>query len=53
VCYGLGNFATCVTARSQLAFLLLFLEECQVGVRVPPCPPTLGLDTCTWPCGCK
>nr|XP_020029644.1 SRR1-like protein [Castor canadensis] len=30
VCYGLGNFATCVTARSQLAFLLLFLEECQI-----------------------
>ncbi|XP_055002702.1 SRR1-like protein [Sorex araneus] len=30
VCYGLGNFATCVIARHQLAFLLLFLEKCQV-----------------------
>ncbi|CAH6778722.1 Srrd [Phodopus roborovskii] len=30
VCYGLGNFATSVTARSQLAFMLLFLERCQI-----------------------
>ncbi|XP_003419212.1 SRR1-like protein [Loxodonta africana] len=30
VCYGIGNFATCVIARNQLTFLLLFLEECQV-----------------------
>ncbi|XP_040859536.1 SRR1-like protein [Ochotona curzoniae] len=30
VCYGLGNFATCVIARSQLAFLLLLLEKCQI-----------------------
>ncbi|XP_038202660.1 SRR1-like protein [Arvicola amphibius] len=30
VCYGLGNFASCVTARSQLAFMLLFLEKCQI-----------------------
>ncbi|XP_075391123.1 SRR1-like protein [Tenrec ecaudatus] len=30
VCYGLGNFATCAIARSQLTFLLLFLEECQI-----------------------
>lgn len=29
VCYGIGNFATCVTARIQLAFLLLFLDKCQ------------------------
>ncbi|XP_061026062.1 SRR1-like protein [Eubalaena glacialis] len=30
VCYGVGNFATCVIARNQLAFLLLFLEKCQI-----------------------
>ncbi|KAM5190752.1 SRR1-like protein isoform 1-T1 [Callospermophilus lateralis] len=30
VCYGIGSFATCVTARTQLAFLLLFLEKCQI-----------------------
>ncbi|XP_004628226.1 SRR1-like protein isoform X2 [Octodon degus] len=29
VCYGIGNFATCITARVQLAFLLLFLDKCQ------------------------
>ncbi|KAM6155726.1 SRR1-like protein [Rhynchocyon petersi] len=30
VCYGVGNFATCIAARSQLAFLLLLLEKCQI-----------------------
>ncbi|KAL1768707.1 SRR1 isoform X2 [Sigmodon hispidus] len=30
VCYGLGNFASCVTARSQLAFMLLFLEKYKI-----------------------
>ncbi|XP_006762182.2 PREDICTED: SRR1-like protein, partial [Myotis davidii] len=30
VCYGIGSFATCAIARSQLAFLLLFLEKCQI-----------------------
>ncbi|XP_045699199.1 SRR1-like protein [Phyllostomus hastatus] len=30
VCYGIGNFATCVIARTQLTFLLLFLEKCQI-----------------------
>ncbi|XP_077016826.1 SRR1-like protein isoform X2 [Tamandua tetradactyla] len=30
VCYGIGNFATCVIARNQLTFLLLFLEKCQI-----------------------
>ncbi|XP_053445771.1 SRR1-like protein [Nycticebus coucang] len=30
VCYGIGNFATCVIARNQLSFLLLFLEKCQI-----------------------
>ncbi|KAI5133450.1 SRR1-like protein isoform X1 [Manis pentadactyla] len=30
VCYGIGNFATCVVARNQLTFLLLFLEKCQI-----------------------
>lgn len=34
VCYGLGNFASCATARSQLAFMLLFLEKCQVSFVV-------------------
>ncbi|XP_012997444.1 SRR1-like protein isoform X3 [Cavia porcellus] len=33
VCYGIGNFATCITARIQLAFLLLFLDKCQEGKR--------------------
>lgn len=31
VCYGLGTFASCPTARIQLAFMLLFLEKCQVS----------------------
>ncbi|XP_037672728.1 SRR1-like protein isoform X2 [Choloepus didactylus] len=30
VCYGIGNFATCIIARNQLTFLLLFLEKCQI-----------------------
>lgn len=30
VCYGLGTFASCPAARIQLAFLLLFLEKCQI-----------------------
>ncbi|XP_048198704.1 SRR1-like protein isoform X2 [Perognathus longimembris pacificus] len=30
VCYGLGNFASCITARTQLAFLLLLLDRCQI-----------------------
>lgn len=30
VCYGIGNFASCVIARIQLAFLLLLLEECRI-----------------------
>lgn len=43
VCYGIGNFASCVTARSQLAFLLLLLERCQVSASftVPPPPSPL------------
>lgn len=32
VCYGIGNFATCVIARIQLTFLLLFLEKCHVSL---------------------
>lgn len=31
VCYGVGSFASCASARSQLAFLLLLLERCQVS----------------------
>lgn len=34
VCYGVGNFATCIIARNQLAFLLLFLEKCQVNFGI-------------------
>ncbi|XP_063310707.1 SRR1-like protein isoform X1 [Pelobates fuscus] len=30
VCYGLGNFSSCVIARHQLAFLLLFLEQFKI-----------------------
>lgn len=30
MCYGLGNFASCVSARYQLAMLLLLLETLQV-----------------------
>uniref|UniRef100_A0A9L0RDB7 SRR1 domain containing n=1 Tax=Equus caballus TaxID=9796 RepID=A0A9L0RDB7_HORSE len=32
VCYGIGNFATCIIARIQLTFLLLFLEKCHVSL---------------------
>ncbi|KAK7136341.1 hypothetical protein R3I94_014856 [Phoxinus phoxinus] len=32
VCYGLGNFASCVSARYQLAMLLLLLETLQIPV---------------------
>lgn len=38
VCYGLGTFASCPTARIQLAFLLLFLEKCQVSFASSPTP---------------
>ncbi|XP_056585865.1 SRR1-like protein isoform X2 [Triplophysa dalaica] len=30
VCYGLGNFASCISARYQLAMLLLLLETLQI-----------------------
>ncbi|TSV28418.1 SRR1-like protein [Bagarius yarrelli] len=30
VCYGLGNFSSCMCARYQLAMLLLLLDELQV-----------------------
>nr|DBA22892.1 TPA: hypothetical protein GDO54_013881 [Pyxicephalus adspersus] len=30
VCYGLGNFSSCVISRHQLAFLLLFLEHFKI-----------------------
>ncbi|XP_051524267.1 SRR1-like protein [Myxocyprinus asiaticus] len=32
VCYGLGNFASCVSARYQLAMLLLLLDTLQIPV---------------------
>ena len=31
VCYGLGSFSTCVSARYQLALLLLLLDALKVG----------------------
>uniref|UniRef100_A0A8D0GRP6 SRR1 domain containing n=1 Tax=Sphenodon punctatus TaxID=8508 RepID=A0A8D0GRP6_SPHPU len=33
VCYGLGNFSSCVASRYQLAFLLLLLEKLQIPRR--------------------
>ncbi|KAH0625690.1 hypothetical protein JD844_015285 [Phrynosoma platyrhinos] len=30
VCYGVGNFSSCVVARYQLAFLMDLLEELQI-----------------------
>ncbi|XP_053325497.1 SRR1-like protein [Spea bombifrons] len=30
VCYGLGNFSSCIISRHQLAFLLLFLEQFKI-----------------------
>uniref|UniRef100_A0A8C5LQE6 SRR1 domain containing n=1 Tax=Leptobrachium leishanense TaxID=445787 RepID=A0A8C5LQE6_9ANUR len=30
VCYGLGNFSSCVISRHQLAFLLLFLDQLKI-----------------------
>ncbi|XP_069615108.1 SRR1-like protein isoform X2 [Ranitomeya imitator] len=30
VCYGLGNFTSCVISRHQMAFLLLFLEQFKI-----------------------
>lgn len=32
VCYGLGNFSSCVSARYQLAMLLLLLDALQVNL---------------------
>ncbi|XP_063050279.1 SRR1-like protein [Engraulis encrasicolus] len=33
VCYGLGSFSTCVTARYQLALLLLLLDALEIAVE--------------------
>ncbi|XP_014026215.1 SRR1-like protein isoform X2 [Salmo salar] len=33
VCYGLGSFSSCVTARYQLAMLLLILESLQIPME--------------------
>nr|XP_023502704.1 SRR1-like protein isoform X2 [Equus caballus] len=41
VCYGIGNFATCIIARIQLTFLLLFLEKCHEGKRNVGGEPTI------------
>lgn len=43
VCYGIGNFSTCVIARNQLTFLLLFLEKCQVYFLTLLYCPSFGL----------
>ena len=42
VCYGLGTFASCPTARIQLAFMLLFLEKCQVSFVFLSPPGLMG-----------
>lgn len=48
VCYGIGSFATCVIARTQLAFLLLFLEKCQVHFGLLcAAPPWVLATACT------
>lgn len=49
VCYGVGNFASCAIARSQLAFLLLFLERCQVSLWPLLSPPRSRARTWTEP----
>lgn len=46
VCYGLGTFASCPTARIQLAFMLLFLEKCQVSLSSSPTPGKWCI--CAW-----
>lgn len=50
VCYGIGNFASCVTARSQLAFLLLLLERCQVSASFTVPPPRSPAHADRAPC---
>ena len=36
VCYGLGPFSSCVSARYQLAVMLLLLEALEVRSSPPP-----------------
>ena len=45
VCYGLGSFSCCVTARYQLAMLLLILESLQVLALSLSRPKTRPKDT--------
>lgn len=54
VCYGIGNFATCVIARNQLTFLLLLLDKCQVHFGLFFIAPPLVLHmVCTQAFGLK
>ncbi|XP_056585866.1 SRR1-like protein isoform X3 [Triplophysa dalaica] len=46
VCYGLGNFASCISARYQLAMLLLLLETLQEGKRAVSQPTLFYLMHC-------
>ncbi|XP_029493876.1 SRR1-like protein isoform X2 [Oncorhynchus nerka] len=46
VCYGLGSFSCCVTARYQLAMLLLILESLQEGKRAVSRPTLFYLMHC-------
>ncbi|XP_023857368.1 SRR1-like protein isoform X2 [Salvelinus sp. IW2-2015] len=46
VCYGLGSFSSCVTARYQLAMLLLILESLQEGKRAVSRPTLFYLMHC-------
>ncbi|KAG7280912.1 hypothetical protein CRUP_009199 [Coryphaenoides rupestris] len=46
VCYGLGPFSSCVSARYQLAMLLLLLETLQEGKRLTKRPTVFYLMHC-------
>nr|XP_015221701.1 PREDICTED: SRR1-like protein isoform X2 [Lepisosteus oculatus] len=46
VCYGLGNFSSCVSSRYQLALLLLLLESLQEGKRLVYRPTLFYLIHC-------
>ncbi|XP_017212863.1 SRR1-like protein isoform X4 [Danio rerio] len=46
VCYGLGHFESCVSARFQLAMLLLLLETLQEGKRAVYQPTLFYLMHC-------
>ncbi|KAJ8042630.1 SRR1-like protein [Holothuria leucospilota] len=49
VCYGLGNFSSCVTARYQLGFLLLLSNMIQEGKRHCTQPTLFFMPHCGKP----